>query len=136
MLLPAVLAKEAARGAGAREAWFLDRDGFVTEGASSNAWIVDSQGRLVTRPLGLELLPGVTRATLLDVIAASGLTLVERPFRVAEALAAREAFGTAASSTVLPVVRIDGVEIGGGRPGPVVSRLRQTFHRSAQISVN
>jgi D-alanine transaminase len=85
MLLPASLAKEAARAAGADDAWFVDADGYVTEGASANAWIVDRDGRLVTRALGPELLPGVTRRTLLDVLAREGLELVERPFTIAEA---------------------------------------------------
>ncbi len=134
MLLPAVLAKEAARAGGAREAWFVDGDGFVTEGASSNAWIVDGEGRLITRPLGRALLPGVTRAGVRDMIAKASLTLIERPFRVAEALTAKEAFNTAASATVMPVVMIDGQPIGDGRPGPITKRLRQAFHHSAHLS--
>ncbi len=134
MLLPAVLAKEAARADGAREAWFVDSDGFVTEGASSNAWIVDGEGRLITRPLGRALLPGVTRAGVRDMIAKAGLTLIERPFRVAEALTAKEAFNTAASATVMPVVRIDGQPIGDGRPGPITKRLREAFHHTAHLS--
>lgn len=136
MLLPAVLAKEAARGDGAREAWFVDRDGFVTEGASSNAWIVDGEGCLVTRQLDPAILPGVTRATVRDAIARAGLMLAERPFRVAEAQGAREAFNTAASATVMPVVRIDGRPIGGGRPGPVTEMLRKTFHQMAHFSID
>jgi D-alanine transaminase len=134
MLLPACLAKEAARQDGAREAWFVDKDGFVTEGASSNAWIVDASGAVITRRLGLDILPGVTRATLLDEIKQGGMQLIERAFTLAEAQAAREAFITSATQTVMPVVRIDGRSVGDGKPGPVVRRLRLKFHQFAAIS--
>jgi D-alanine transaminase len=132
MLLPASLAKEAAKAAGAREAWFVDADGMVTEGASSNAWIVDGAGRLVTRPLDAAILRGVTRTTLIDVIGRLGLELAERAFSVVEAKAAREAFVTAATNVVTPVVRIDEVVIGDGAPGPVARRLRAAFHAEAE----
>ena len=134
MLLPACLAKEAARQDGAREAWFVDKDGFVTEGASSNAWIVDASGAVITRKLGVDILPGVTRATLLEEIEEEGMQLIERPFTLAEAHAAREAFITSATQTVMPVVRIDGRSVGDGKPGPVVARLRSKFHHFAAIS--
>jgi D-alanine transaminase len=134
MLLPAVLAKEAARGEDAREAWFLDKDGFVTEGASSNAWIVDGEGRILTRGLGRDILPGITRSTLMRAIEKAGLPVVERPFTIAEAYRAREAFNTAATATVMPVVRIDGHPIGDGRPGPITQRLRSIFHSAAACS--
>ncbi len=131
MLLPACLAKAEARRHGAREAWLVDGDGLVTEGASSNAWIVTPAGEIVTRPRGPEILAGVTRQTVLDTAAALGLAVVERPFTVAEALAARETFITSASNTVMPVVEIDGAAIGDGRPGPVALRLREAFGRYA-----
>jgi D-alanine transaminase len=134
MLLPACLAKEAARRKGAREAWFVDAAGFVTEGASSNAWIVTAQGQIVTRPADASILAGVTRATVIDAIARSGLPLVERAFSRDEALAAREAFVTSASNTVMPVVTIDGTPIGDGRPGPITARLRSVFHHFAAVS--
>jgi D-alanine transaminase len=134
MLLPACLAKEAARQDGAREAWFVDADGFVTEGASSNAWIVDAGGAVITRQLGSAILPGVTRATLRDVLEGEGMKLIERPFRLDEAFAAREAFITSATQTVMPVVRIDGRPIADGKPGPVAQRLRLNFHQIAAIS--
>ncbi len=132
MLLPACLAKEAARQRGAREAWLVDRDGFVTEGASSNAWIVTAGGEVVTRQLGNDLLPGVTRATLIDVCGREGLEVKERPFRVSEALAAREAFITSASQTVMPVNAIDGQPIGDGKPGPLSRQLRKAFRDTAE----
>jgi D-alanine transaminase len=132
MLLPASIAKEAAKAAGAREAWFVDAAGLVTEGASSNAWIVDVNGRLITRPLDAAILQGVTRTTLIDVIARLGLSMEERAFSVAEAKAAREAFVTAATNVVTPVVSIDGQRVGDGTPGPVARRLRAAFHADAE----
>lgn len=135
MLLPACLAKEAARKDGAREVWFVDAQGYVTEGGSSNAWIVDADGSVITRQLGLDILPGVTRATLLDAMGGEKVQLLERPFLLTEACAAREAFITSATQTVMPVVRIDGRPVGDGKPGPIVQRLRQKFHHFAAISV-
>src|SRR5262249_36645118 len=122
-LLPNVLAKQAAREKGAREAWLVDRDGCVTEGASSNAWIVTGQGRVVSRPAERGILRGITRTVLLDVLKSQGLAFDERPFTVAEAYAAREAFVTAASQIVMPVITIDGRPVGDGHPGPVARAL-------------
>ena len=126
-LLPNVLAKQAAREHGAAEAWFVDELGLVTEGASSNAWIVDREGMLRTRDLNANILRGITRRSLLDIIAAEGLPFAEAPFTPEEAKAAREAFITGAGTLVMPVVRIDGVPIGDGRPGPVSTRLRALY---------
>jgi len=133
-LLPNVLAKQAARDAGAREAWFVDDQGFVTEGASSNAWIVTARGEVVTRPADGRILNGISRAVVLDAIAARGLSFSERPFTVVEAKAAREAFITAASQIVQPVIRIDGKQVGDGRPGPFAIALRREFHRHAEFT--
>jgi D-alanine transaminase len=126
-LLPNVLAKQAAKEAGAVEAWFVDELGLVTEGGSSNAWIVDSDGVLRTRDIQANILRGVTRNSLLAVIRDAGLELDERPFSVDEAKRAREAFITGAGSLVLPVVRIDGSNVGDGAPGPVAKRLRALY---------
>lgn len=134
MLLPAILAKDAARREGAREAWFLDSSGAITEGASSNAWIVTTDGVLVTRQLDREILPGITRATVMDVAKAEDLKIEERAFTREEALNAREAFITSATNTVMPVVSVDGEAIGDGRPGPLARRLRLRFHHIAEIS--
>ena len=134
MLLPAALAKETARTAGAQEAWFVDERGFVTEGASSNAWIVRPDGFVLTRPLDNRLLGGVTRATALEVLKAQGVPVEQRPFTIAEAQAAREAFVTSASATVMPVVKIDGRAVADGKPGPVTLRLREKFHDLAEIT--
>lgn len=134
MLLPSVLAKEAAKAAGAKEAWFVDRDGRVTEGASSNAWIVTRDGKLKTRPADTAILRGVTRTTLLDVAARLGLAVVEEAFTIEEAKEAREAFVTSATNTVMPVVAIDGRPIGNGAPGSTARALRAAFHGVAAVS--
>jgi D-alanine transaminase len=134
MLLPACLAKDAAKRDGAREAWFVDSEGFITEGASSNAWIVTRERVLVTRQLDHRILGGVTRATALDVAREYQMTVEQRAFTRAEALDADEAFITSATNTVMPVVRIDGQPVGNGKPGIVSQRLRSQFHHSAEIS--
>jgi D-alanine transaminase len=128
-LLPNVLARQAAIEQGARDAWFVDKNGTVTEAASANAWIVTPAGTVVTRPADRGILRGITRTVLFDAIKAQGLVVEERAFTLEEALAAREAFVTAASQIVLPVVRIDGHVIGDGKPGPVATALRRAFHR-------
>lgn len=132
-LLPQVLAKQTARRAGAKEAWMVDREGCVTEGASSNAWIVTADGTLVTRPADRGILRGVTRAAIMDFAATNGLNVEERRFTVDEARGAREAFITAATAIVTPVVQIDNVVIGNGRPGHVASELRARFHEGVEL---
>jgi D-alanine transaminase len=132
-LVPNVLARQAAREAGAAEAWFVDKEGFVTEGAASNAWIVTGEGALVTRPAESGILRGITRTVVFEVAAAAGLKIEERPFRLSEALQAREAFVTAATQIVMPVVKIDGTAIADGKPGPVSRALRAHFHAVAEI---
>jgi D-alanine transaminase len=131
-LLPNVLAKQAAREGGAAEAWFVDDLGLVTEGASSNAWIVDAKGVLRTRDIQANILRGVTRQSVLRLIADADLALDERPFTIEEAKSAREAFITGAGSLVLPVVRIDGVPVADGVPGPVAKRLRTLYIETAR----
>jgi D-alanine transaminase len=133
-LLPNVLAKQAAREQGAREAWLVDKTGKITEGSSSNAWIINRDGKLLTRSLGRDILAGITRTVLLDVIKAHDLVLEERAFTVEEAYAAREAFVTSATQAVMPVVRIDGRPVGNGAPGLVASALRRDYHRHAEVS--
>jgi D-alanine transaminase len=131
-LLPNVLARQTAIDQGAREAWFVDKDGFITEGASANSWIVTSAGKLVTRRADHAILGGITRAVLFQVVKAQALSIEERRFALDEAYAAREAFVTSATQVVMPVVRIDGHTIGDGRPGPVASALRREFHRHTE----
>jgi D-alanine transaminase len=133
-LLPNVLAKQTAREQGAKEAWFVDADGFVTEGSSSNAWIVTRDGAVVTRPAEFGILRGITRTVVLEVIADHGLKLEERPFTMEEAHAAREAFITSATQFVTPVVRIDGKPVGNGAPGLIASALRRDYHQHAEIA--
>jgi D-alanine transaminase len=133
-LLPNVLAKQAAREAGAYEAWFVDAEGFVTEGSSSNAWIVTADGRVVTRKADNNILSGITRAVLMNVLEALQLRLEERAFTAAEAYGSAEAFVTSASQIVMPVVKIDDRTIADGKPGSVSARLREEFHRFAHLS--
>jgi D-alanine transaminase len=132
MLLPSSMAKQRAKEVGANDAWFVDEKGYVTEGASSNVWIVDRDGKLVTRALDKAILPGVTRATLLDLLKREGIAVVERPFTIEEAQAAREAFITSATSLVMPVVSIDGKTVGNGAPGLLALKLRAEFHKVAE----
>jgi D-alanine transaminase len=133
-LLPNTLGKQQAREAGAYEAWQVDRDGKVTEGTSSNAWIITAGGEVVTRQADSSILNGITRLSLIALLKGHGLKLVERPFTVAEAKAAREAFLTSTTNFVLPVVRIDDTPIGNGHPGSVVQQLREAYaaHTAAQ----
>jgi D-alanine transaminase len=133
-LLPNVLAKQEAREKGAYEAWYVDGDGFVTEGASSNAWIVTKEGRVVTRSADRGILAGITRAVLMEVTDALQIRLEERPFTPAEAYEAVEAFVTSASQIVMPVVAVDGRIIGNGQPGGIAKRLREEFHRFSAFS--
>jgi D-alanine transaminase len=131
-LLSNVLARQAALERGARDAWFVDEDGMVTEASSANVWIVTPAGTLVTRHADHAILRGITRTVLFDAIKAQGLAVQERAFTVEEACSAREAFITSASQIVLPVVRVDGRTIGNGRPGPVATALRRAYHLYAE----
>ncbi len=131
-LLANVLAKTEARNAGAFEAWLIDQDGYVTEGSSTSAWIVDKDGRIVTRELSHAILPGVTRHELLAAAAEAQITIVERKFTADEALAAREAFLTAATTGATAIVSIDGHQIGDGKPGPVTRRLQELYRNRAE----
>lgn len=131
-LLPNALAKQKARQAGAVEAWFVDELGLVTEGASSNAWIVDGDGVLRTRDTNANILRGVTRNSLIEVIREAGLKVEERPFTPDEARQAKEAFITGAGTLVLPVVAVDGKPVGDGVPGPIAARLRRLYIERAK----
>jgi D-alanine transaminase len=133
-LLPNALARQKAEEAGASEAWLVDDNGFVTEGAACNAWIVTADNDIITRPAESGILRGVTRTVLIEGLRAEGLTLIERAFTVEEAQAAREAFNSSAVGLVMPVVSINGQPVGEGHPGPVAKRLRQLFHGWAEIS--
>lgn len=129
-LLGASMTKQCALDAGADDAWFVDAAG-VTEGTSNNAYIVTPDKALITRALGNEILAGITRDAILEVAAEQKLTLVERPFSVAEAHTASEAFISSATTFVLPVVAVDGHRLGTGVPGPVTRALRQRYLQRA-----
>lgn len=133
-LLAASLAKSEAVAAGADDAWLVEADGMVTEGSSSNAWILTAEGVLVTRDLSPAILPGITRTAVLKLARETGLHLEVRAFSLGEARAAQEAFVTAASSFVMPVISIDGSPLGDGTPGPVVRRLRELYIAEARAT--
>lgn len=133
-LLPNVLAKQSAVEAGAYEAWMVDREGRVTEGSSTNAWIVTADNTLVTRNANHAILKGITRMTLLQVAQAEGIGLEERPFTLDEAKAAKEAFLTSSTNFVMPVTRIDEQPVGNGHPGILTMRLREAYMSHIQGS--
>ena len=131
-LLPNALARQQAKEAGAQEAIYVDADGIVKEGAATNLWIVDANGTLVTRPAEHGILRGITRTTLRNVADSLGLSVEERPFDVAEMLAAREVFLTGATTICLPLVEIDGVPIANGHPGITAQKIRDAFFDVAE----
>lgn len=126
-LLPNVLARQSARNAKVQEAWQIDVQGMVTEGAATNAWIVDAKGVLRTRPASHEILNGIVRQVLLDCVADLGMKFEEMPFSLKEALAAKECFSTASTMSVFPVIEIDGQKIGAGKPGEVAKMLSDAY---------
>jgi len=132
-LLYSSFAKMQAKAQGADDAWLVE-DGFVTEGTSNNAYIVTRDGTIVTRNLTQDILHGITRASVLKLAAEAQMKIVERPFTIAEAQDAAEAFITAASTFVCPVVAIDEAQIGDGKPGPVARRLREIYLENAEAT--
>ncbi|MBP1845984.1 D-alanine transaminase [Rhizobium petrolearium] len=131
-LLPNVLAKQQAKEQGAQDAIFVDRDGIVMEGASSNVWIVTPEAELVTRPAEHGILKGITRTTLMDVAAKLDLKVAEREFKVEEMMAAREVFFTSATGICVPIVEIDGKPVANGHPGTVSASIRDAFFDIAE----
>ena len=129
-LLAPSLMKQAAKDQGKDDAWMV-QDGYVTEGTSNNAFIVTRDGVIVTRQLTNDILHGITRASVLRLAEEAQMRFEERPFTIAEAQEAAEAFMTAASAFVTPVVEIDGATIGDGKPGPIARRLREIYIASA-----
>jgi D-alanine transaminase len=130
-LLGNVLAIQAAKDAGADDAWQVDREGYVTEGSRSNAWIVDAEGNLITRKADRSILGGITRQVILSVAEREGRNVIERPFTVEEAQSAREAFQTSASAYVMPVVEIDGQPVANGAPGSIALAVREFYLKNA-----
>lgn len=133
-LLPNVLAKQAAIEHDAFEAWFVDDEGYVTEGSSTNAWIVTKDGTIVTRRAEEGILRGITRTIVLELIEREGMKFEERAFTVEEAQQARETFITAATTLVMPVVSVDDVTVANGSPGHIATSLRSLFHTQAEIA--
>ena len=134
-LLPNVLARQAAKDSGVQEAWQVDADGMVTEGAATNAWVVDSAGLLRTRPADGGILNGIVRQTIIGLLDELELTFEERAFSVEEALSARECFSTASTLAVFPVVNIDGQNIGDGKPGTVVRQIVNLYDQHSLIQI-
>lgn len=134
-LLPNVLARQKAKSQGAHDAWFVDPDGSVKEGASANVWIVTKDNVLVTRQADTGILRGITRTTVLDVAAKLGLAVEERDFSVDEAKVAKEVFMTSATTVVMPVVSIDGQAVANGHPGSTSQALREAFFDVAEKTV-
>jgi D-alanine transaminase len=126
-LLPNALGKQEAFEAGAYEAWQIDGAGMVTEGTSTNAWIVTAAGEIVTHPADHAILDGVARVRLIAIARAAGIAVTLRPFSLDEAKTAGEAFLTSTTAALLPVVRIDDAPIGDGSPGPLTRRLRALY---------
>ncbi len=131
-LLPNVLAKQQAREEGAYEAWLVDENRRITEGSSTNAWIVDANGNLVTRHIDHRILSGITRRVIMEFADQKGIKVIERAFTVEEAKQAREAFMTAATAFVTPVVKVDDQWIGNGEPGSIALGLRADYVQEAQ----
>ncbi len=132
-LLASSMAKQAALDAGADDVWMIENDR-ITEGSSNNAWIVGPEGQVITRHLGSEILPGITRSVVLRLAQEEGIEVEERPFSLAEAKSAKEAFSTSAASFVMPVVRIDDSVIGDGKVGPMTRKIRERYLQSALAS--
>ena len=134
-LLAPCMAKMAAKHEGADDAWLVE-DGYVTEGSSNNAYIIDANGTLITRHLGNEILAGITRKAVLQLAAEQDIKIEERLFTMDEAYAAREAFITSATTFVMPVTSIDGKAIGDGKPGELTLRLREIYIRTMLESIS
>jgi D-alanine transaminase len=133
-LLAPCMAKMQAKAAGADDAWLVE-DGYVTEGSSNNAFIVNAEGKLVTRQLGNEILAGITRKAVLKLAQEQQIKIEQRPFTIEEAFHAREAFITSATTFVMPVISIDGNPVADGTPGEVTRRLRELYIETALDSI-
>ncbi len=133
-LLAQSIVKQEAANQGADDAWMVE-DGMITEGSSNNAFIITTDGVIVTRQLSNSILHGITRRVVLEIAEAEGLTVEQRPFTIEEVQAAAEAFSTSASSFVMPVVSIDGKTISQGVPGPITRKLRERYIAAAREAV-
>jgi len=133
-LLASVLARQTAIEQGAEEAWLYNEDEIITEGAASNAWIVNNKNELITHPANQSILKGITREGVMRLAKELNLKFSERPFSIEEAKEAKEAFITAATNLVMPVTQIDEKTVNDGKSGPISLKLREIFHEFAQIS--
>jgi len=131
-LLANCLAKQAAAEQGAQEAILIMPDGSVSEGSSSNVWILSENDELITRPASHDILNGITRRTIARIAADFQLKLIERPFDVKEMMAAKEVFITSASALVTSVTKIDDKDINEGRMGRVAAELRAAYIENAE----
>ena len=125
-LLASVLAKNEAKRKGADDSWYT-KDGFVTEGAASNAFIVNKEKVIKTHPLSSDILPGTTRSTVFEIAKLLDLTVKEEPFSVDEAIDSEEAFITGAGTLVVPVIKINQSVIGDGQPGEITNAIREKY---------
>ena len=135
-LLAQALAKTEAKAQGVDDAWLVAPDGFVTEGASSNAWIVTKEGEIITRALSNMILAGITRHALFDSLGQQGRKITERSFTLEEAKNAAEAFVTAATGLVTPVTEIDGMKLGSGKPGPITRGVQKLYYTAIGADVS
>lgn len=133
-LLPNILARQHAKNAMAQEAWLVDEQGFVTEGAATNAWIVTQDDVLLTRQAEANILPGITRAVLMEALLELGLSYETRAFTIEEAQQAKEAFSTASTMTIFPVVKIDGQRVQNGKPGALSLQLIDEYQKKSTKS--
>ncbi len=132
-LLPNALAKQAAYEQGCQEAWFVDEEGFITEGSSSNAWIITQDDLLLTRHAESGILKGITRSVIIDLLNREGIEFKEQAFTLQDVIDAKEAFITSASTVIMPVVRINGTLVNNGNVGSIVTMLRKQFHTQAEL---
>ncbi len=134
-LLSQALAYRAAKEQGAETA-FMVEDGFVTEAASANAWIVTKGGEIITRDLSPAILPGITRAGVMALRGKGGFTITERAFTPDEAVNAAEVFTTSAGAMIAPVTHLDGQAIAGGKPGPVTRKIQRLYYEAMGADVS
>ena len=132
-LLPPVLAKQYAVDNNCAEAWLLDKDGYVTEGSSSNAWIVKNK-TVITRPISNSILNGITRSTLIKSLMRVGYKFAERRFNLKDIKDADEAFITSATQFIMPVIRVNNIKIGNGHVGEFAKLFKDIYFKSINLS--
>jgi D-alanine transaminase len=129
-LLPNVLAKTKANKQGAYESIFIDDEGYVTEGSSSNIWIINKDNEIITRSIDGKILSGITRKTIAKFSKLNDLTVIENKFSKDEMLNAKEVFLTSASSFVTPITEIDNVKINEGVVGEMSIKLKKLYFKN------